>query len=218
MFLKKRNILAACAALVAGMVIMFSPGNAGSAAGFSEFMGMQTQDLPSYRLSFYNLHTHEKLNVAYRDGRYYRPEALRSVNSLLRDHRNGGVHRIDARLLDVLYGLKSTLEARHPGLDVRFNVISGYRSSGSNELLRRAGGAQAKHSQHIEGKAIDIRVPGVDLTELRNAAWCLGAGGVGYYRSEDFIHVDTGKRRFWNWSPRNERVRCGGDDRYALNE
>jgi len=171
---------------------------------------------PAYELAFYNLHTHENLNVEYRDSTFYHPSALTKVNDFLRDYRTGGVRQMDARLLDVLFGLKRALQARHPGLDVRFNVISGYRTSHTNELLRAAGGAQAKQSQHIEGKAIDIRVPGVDLTELRNTAWCLHAGGVGYYAYDNFIHVDTGHVRYWNWNPKSEHVRCGND--YALNE
>jgi uncharacterized protein YcbK (DUF882 family) len=207
--------MVAAAAWVAGLMVLFALENSGVAAGFPAFLN-QPVPPPSYQLSFYNLHTHENLNVVYRDNRYYRPNALNDVDAFLRDYRTGGVREIDAHLLDVLYGLKTVLEQRHPGLNVRFNVISGYRSSGTNELLRAAGGAQAKKSQHIAGKAIDIRVPGIDLVELRNTAWCLEAGGVGYYQSDDFVHVDTGKRRFWNWNPASDRVRCRSS--YLVNE
>ena len=202
----------AAVAWVAGLMGLFSLVNSGAAANF---FGGQVRP-PSYQLSFYNLHTHENLNVVYRDGTYYSPTALVKVNEFMRDYRSGGVRQIDAHLLDVLYGLKTTLQQRHPGMDVHFEVISGYRSYGTNTLLREAGGAQAKHSQHIAGKAIDIRVPGIDLVELRNTAWCLEAGGVGYYQFDDFVHVDTGKRRFWNWNPRADRVRCR--DSYIVNE
>jgi uncharacterized protein YcbK (DUF882 family) len=185
------------------------------ASGLSTFVERQFEGA-DYKLSFYNLHTNENLEINYRDSDFYRPAALSKVNNFMRDYRTGNVRQIDARLLDVLFGLKRALQARHPGLDVRFTVISGYRSHGTNELLRAAGGSQAKHSQHIEGKAIDLRVSGVDLRELRNTAWCLHAGGVGYYASDNFIHVDTSRIRYWNWNPRSEHVRCG--DEYALNE
>lgn len=203
------------AAWVIGVVAFFWLVSSATASGLTTYIERQFQS-SNYELAFYNLHTHENLNVVYRDSAYYRPAALTKVNNFMRDHRNGSVHQIDARLLDVLFGLKRALQVRHPGADIRFDVISGYRSHGTNELLRAAGGAQAKHSQHIEGKAIDIRVQGVNLRELRNTAWCLHAGGVGYYAGDNFIHVDTGRIRYWNWNPKSEHVRCG--DEYALNE
>lgn len=154
-----------------------------------------------YRLSFYNTHTRENLEIVYRRGGLYRPAAMEEVNHFLRDHRNGHMHEIDGGLLDLLSDLKTVLEARHPGLNVTYHVISGYRSKKTNDNLRAAGGGQAKRSQHIEGKAIDIRVPGIDSVEVRNTAWCLKRGGVGFYRGSNFVHVDTGKVRHWNWSP-----------------
>ncbi len=156
---------------------------------------------PTYELSFYNTHTQETLTVNYRRAGYYHQAALTQVNQLLRDHRNGHVHKIDSRLLDLLYDLKRDIQARHPGVEVKYQIISGYRSPETNESLRRAGGGQARRSEHINGKAIDIRVPGVPLKEVRTTAWCLQRGGVGYYGGSDFVHVDTGKIRHWNWSP-----------------
>ncbi len=211
----RRKSLAEPAAWVVGILAFFWLVGTSTASGLTTFFQQQFQQ-PAYQLAFYNLHTHENLNINYRDSTFYHPAALDKVNDFLRDYRTGSVRQMDARLLDVLFGLKRALQAKHPGLDVRFTVISGYRSYRTNELLREAGGSQAKHSQHIEGKAIDIRVPGVDLVELRNTAWCLHAGGVGYYVYDNFIHVDTGRIRYWNWNPKSEHVRCGND--YALNE
>jgi uncharacterized protein YcbK (DUF882 family) len=86
---------------------------------------------------------------------------------------------------------------------ITFHVISGYRSPKTNEMLRRAGGGQAKKSRHMHGDAIDIRIPDVPSALVRDVAWCLQAGGVGYYRGSNFVHVDTHKVRHWNWSPEN---------------
>ena len=200
---KKHYALAALAAFILS-VVMWSHGMAAGLQG----IGLREAALP-YTLAFYNTHTRERLDVTYRKGRGQVVEAaLEQVDYFLRDHRNGHMHEIDAELLDLLHDLKLALEHRHPGLAVEYQVISGYRSKETNERLRASGGGQAKKSQHIEGKAIDIRVPGVDLTELRNTAWCLQRGGVGYYKGSDFVHVDTGKLRFWHWKPSSGL--CGG--------
>jgi uncharacterized protein YcbK (DUF882 family) len=78
-----------------------------------------------------------------------------------------------------------------------FHIISGYRSPQTNQKLRSKSGGVAKKSLHMQGKAIDIRLPGCKLKQLRNAARALKAGGVGYYAKSDFIHVDTGRVRRW---------------------
>jgi len=146
-------------------------------------------------LSFFNTHTGERLRVTYCcDGRY-RPEALRQINHILRDFRLGEVKEMDVNLLDLLSDLSLRL-----GSDEPFHVISGYRSPRTNAMLRARGGAVtgvAGGSLHMVGKAIDIRVPGVKLDRLRAAALSLKRGGVGYYPDSDFVHVDTGRVRFW---------------------
>src|SRR5690606_22191472 len=117
---------------------------------------------------------------------------LDAVNEVLRDHRTGEVHAIDPQLLDLLSGLAGKLEARP-----RFQVISGYRSPASNAKLHAKSSGVATRSLHMQGKAIDIRMGGVELANLRRAALGLRAGGVGYYPSSDFVHVDTGRVRQW---------------------
>lgn len=147
-------------------------------------------------LSFYNLHTGEQLKKAvfWVEGRYI-PESLDEINYLLRDYRTGEVEPIDPNLLSLLYKLKAQLPTSTP-----FHVISGYRSPQTNSRLRQNGGGVAKNSLHMMGKAIDIRVPGCDLSVLRKTALALKSGGVGYYPSSDFVHVDTGRVRWWNGS------------------
>jgi uncharacterized protein YcbK (DUF882 family) len=144
------------------------------------------------RLSFFNTHTSESLEVCYCRGGSYDPTALQAIDRILRDHRTGEVKSIDRELLDLLHVLSRRFESQRP-----FHVISGYRSPQTNALLRREGHGVACHSLHLCGKAIDIRVPGIHTCDLRDMARRLAAGGVGYYPGSDFVHVDTGRVRNW---------------------
>jgi len=147
------------------------------------------------RVKFHNLHTDEKLDAIYWEGGQYVPDALHAVNHVLRDFRTGDVHAMDPGLLDLLVALSAKTETNAP-----FHVISGYRSPRTNAMLRAEGGAEtgvAKKSLHLEGQAVDIRLPDVQLAHLHAAALSLGRGGVGYYPVSDFVHVDVGAVRQW---------------------
>jgi uncharacterized protein YcbK (DUF882 family) len=144
------------------------------------------------RLRFHHTHTNEKLDIVYRDSVGHRPEALAQINQLLRDHRSGEVRMMDPAMLDLL----SELYEGH-GSTGRFEVISGYRSPATNELLRSRSNGVAKKSMHMQGRAIDIRLTDVATSQLRDSALELAGGGVGYYARSDFIHVDTGRVRRW---------------------
>lgn len=146
-----------------------------------------------YRLRFLQLHTGERLDVVYRKGNDYDPDALEQVDHLLRDYRNGEVRAYDPRLLDVLEELMVSLG--RPGGEI--DVVCGYRTPHTNEYLRAHGHGVAKHSLHMQAMAIDIRIPGVPTAELRDAALRLRRGGVGYYAESDFVHVDVGRVRRW---------------------
>lgn len=146
-------------------------------------------------LSFFNTHTGERLHAAYCCGGVYQRETLAKIDHILRDFRNDEVKPIDTGLLDLLYELRGTLHTDQP-----LHVISGYRSPGTNAMLHSRGGAStgvATGSLHMVGKAIDIRVPDVRLEKLHAAARALKLGGVGYYPESDFVHVDTGRVRYW---------------------
>jgi len=144
------------------------------------------------RLTLQHLHTGEKLRATYfADGRYIEEE-LRAIDYVLRDWRTGEVKHIDPKLLDLLFLLGMKLETRAP-----YHVIGGYRSKKTNEMLRRMGRGAAKKSLHIQGKAIDFRVPGRRLALVREAAVSLRGGGVGYYPRSNFVHIDTGRVRYW---------------------
>jgi uncharacterized protein YcbK (DUF882 family) len=144
-------------------------------------------------LKFQNLHTGESCKAEYWCDGQYLPDGLSEIARVLRDHRSGDVHPIDQKLLDTLVLLQDRL-----GMTTApFQVISGYRSPASNAKLAAASSGVAKHSLHMDAKAIDIRVPGIELTHVRDAARELKAGGVGFYAASNFVHVDTGRVRFW---------------------
>lgn len=145
------------------------------------------------RLAFMNTHTSESLSVVYRDGDRYLTEAMARIDRVLRDHRTGEVHPIDPALLDQLDRLAGLLGVgKQP-----YHVISGYRSPTSNARLAARSGGVATRSLHMSGRAIDIRIPGVPLARVREAALDMKVGGVGYYPKSDFVHLDTGRVRHW---------------------
>lgn len=144
------------------------------------------------RLAFEHTHTGERVALVYRVEDAYVPASLRTLDHFLRDFRTGDQHRIDPQLLDILSSLAAVTGSKAP-----FQVISAYRSPHTNARLRERGRGVAKASLHLEGRAIDIRLPDVALADLRDAALSLKAGGVGYYPGPEFVHVDTGRIRAW---------------------
>jgi uncharacterized protein YcbK (DUF882 family) len=148
---------------------------------------------PGHRsLSFLHLHTGERLSVPYWEGGRYDPDALSEIDTLLRDFRTGEKTSMDVGLLDFLHRLRTILASDQP-----FEIISGYRSPRTNARLAAKSGGVAKRSYHMQGRAIDIRLPGRRLRDLRRAALDLRLGGVGYYGRSNFLHLDTGRVRFW---------------------
>jgi uncharacterized protein YcbK (DUF882 family) len=148
---------------------------------------------PEYRLHLHHLHTGEDIDVVYRVGSTYLPDALARLNYFLRDHRTEDVSHYDPREFDVLHELMTSLGRPNGVID----IVCGYRTPWSNTFLRTrsAHTGVAEHSQHMLAKAIDIRVPGVSTLSLRNAALALHAGGVGFYPVSQFVHVDVGPVR-----------------------
>jgi len=143
-------------------------------------------------LAFYNLHTGESLDLVYWAEGLYNPGAMQRIDWLLRDFHNGTVRPIDRRLLDLLATMRQNLGSQAP-----FQVLSGYRSPETNAMLARTTEGVATNSLHLEGKAIDIRVPGRSLAAVHRLALALKGGGVGYYPHSDFIHLDVGRVRQW---------------------
>jgi uncharacterized protein YcbK (DUF882 family) len=142
-------------------------------------------------LAFHHTHTGERLQVVYYAHGGYLAGALDSLERLLRDFRTGERHPIDPRLLDTLSALRTACGGG------TFEIVSGYRSPGTNSMLRRSSTGVAQNSLHTAGRAIDVRLGGTPTARLRDAAIALGHGGVGYYPASDFVHLDTGRVRAW---------------------
>ena len=156
------------------------------------FAAARKYSSPKKSLRFYNTHTEETLETVFWANGKYLQTALSDINYILRDHRTGEIKCIDPKLLDLLHAVNRRVRAEES-----FHIISGYRSPDTNAQLRACTRGIAKNSLHIQGQAIDIRVPGCSLPTLRNAAMSLKKGGVGYYPHSDFIHVDVGPVRYW---------------------
>ena len=145
------------------------------------------------KVSFRNQHTGESFNGVYRIGDRYMPEAFEKINHVLRDFRTGEVFPIDPRVIDILYAVHDKSGANAP-----YEVLSGYRSPKTNAMLASTGDGVAQNSLHMTGQAIDIRLPGFSTKKLSDLGASLRAGGVGYYRKSNFVHMDTGQVRRWS--------------------
>ena len=144
------------------------------------------------RLCIYNLQTKEDMDIVYFNEGQYLPDAMKQLNHIFRDHYNGLEKAIDKKLFDFLFAIQQKLHNKEP-----FHLISGYRSRRTNALLRKQNSRVAPKSLHIYGKAADIRLPGNSLKLLRQTAYELKWGGVGFYPKSNFVHIDVGKVRFW---------------------
>ena len=143
-------------------------------------------------LKFYHTHTGESLKVVYFRQGEYEPAALADLRVFMADWRDGRQHDLDPQLMDILWQIQQAT-----GSSDTWEVISAYRSPETNELLRSRSRGVAKNSQHLLGNAIDVRLRGLDLEVLHDTAKTLQLGGVGYYAGSDFVHVDTGRVRYW---------------------
>lgn len=142
-------------------------------------------------IKIHSVNRGEKTEVAYwRNGRYD-ADGLRKLRWVFRDWRNGQQHHMDPKLYDIIFSLQEGLGEDH------FDLISGYRSPATNAMLRRRSSGVAKNSLHLRGLAADLRPNRNSLSTMRSHARSLRAGGVGYYPSSNFVHVDTGRVRSW---------------------
>lgn len=177
-FLTRRQFISTVALNATAVILLSSvPGFAGSAPR---------------SLSFFHTHTGEKLDIQYGGTGGYDTKALVEINQFLKDFRTGEVHPIDPNLLDQLASISHAF-----GKHRTFEVISGFRSPKTNRQLRGKSNNVAKRSLHMKGQAIDVRLAGIQIKNLHQCALQLQCGGVGYYPKSDFIHLDTGRVRFW---------------------
>jgi uncharacterized protein YcbK (DUF882 family) len=164
-------------------------------------------------ISMHHIHTNEDITITYkRDGRYDEA-ALEKLNWFLRDWRKGQATRMDPHLIDLVWEVQREAGANQP-----IQVVCGYRSPETNEMLRRHSSGVARFSQHMLGKAMDYYIPGVPLSELRAFGLRLQRGGVGFYPTSGspFVHMDTGGVRMWPRMTREELVRVFPDGRTVL--
>ena len=161
--------------------------------GISALSFSATEPGREYRLRLYHTHTNERIDVVYRRGDHYISSAIVRLDQFLGDHRTGDVFQLDRRVFDLLHDL--TVAAGKPETEI--DIICGYRTPWSNDFLRHTTFGVASHSLHMLGEAIDIRMPGVPASKLRDVALSLQRGGVGYYPESDFVHVDVGRVRRW---------------------
>lgn len=200
-FGKKLVLTAALAALclgVGGNSVAAESTTSGGASGADTSVGSGVR----YMLHLHHLHTGEDLDIVYKVGDQYVPSAIVKLNYFLRDHRTNDVSHYDPKEFDVLHQVLTKLHRPNAVID----VVCGYRTPWSNNFLRTRSSVTgvAKNSQHMQAKAIDIRIPGVATKALRDAALSLHEGGVGYYPISQFVHVDVGPVRQWAFAGRGE--------------
>jgi uncharacterized protein YcbK (DUF882 family) len=189
--ISRRELFARAAALGGTAALRGTTGLTGAAALWPQNL-LGATDAGARRIALTNLHTGERLDIEYfRDGSYT-PEALTALEVLLRDFRNQQRHAIDPKLIDYLVDV-----AAQVGVPAAYSVISGYRSPETNELLHERSSGVSQRSLHMQGRAIDVRMSGVDCQDLAARAEFLRRGGVGYYRGSNFVHLDTGAFRTW---------------------
>jgi uncharacterized protein YcbK (DUF882 family) len=155
-------------------------------------------------------HTKELATITFRrDGRYD-SQGLEQLNWLLRDWRHDEPTKMDPRLFDIVWQVTREVGAREP-----IRVVSAYRSPQTNAMLRRRSRAVAKHSQHMQGKAMDFYLTDVGMDRVRAIAMRLQHGGVGYYPTayNPFVHLDAGSVRSWPRMTRDQLARLFPDGR-----
>jgi len=179
--------------VVGAMLLLVLSSRARPQAREASSQRISSSDSHDHALLLYNTHTAERIDIIYRRGDAYIPEALAKLDFFLRDHRTGEVRHFEPHLYDILSDL--TAAVGRPGGEI--DIVCGYRTSSTNESLRAHTTGVAKNSLHIQAQAIDFRMPGIDTLKLRKAALALARGGVGYYPHSDFIHLDVGRVRQW---------------------
>ena len=172
--------LAAAATLAAPTLVQAAP------------LEVALRPLRDRSLNLYNTHTGEHLSAVYWSKGRYHADAIAKISHLLRDHRSGDVHAMDPHVLDLIAAVSHKCDAKGP-----VHIISGYRSPATNAWLAANSDGVAHNSMHMQGKAIDIRLPGHSIHHVGRAAMSLKGGGVGLYPASDFVHVDSGKLRHW---------------------
>jgi uncharacterized protein YcbK (DUF882 family) len=186
MIISRRNFLK----IVAAGAAVYPFNNVFASQKIASKTATKTTSKTERTLNMHNIHTGENLEIKYYSSGKYDPDALNEINRFLRCHNTNKVHDIDIRLLDLLYKIKNVT-----GKNQQAQIISGYRSPAHNEYLLSLGRRVSPNSLHLQGRAIDFTIPGINNSRLARIARSFAAGGVGLYSS--FVHIDTGRVRHW---------------------
>ncbi len=169
-----------------------------------------TADGDTRTLSFHHTHSGEDLTVTFKRNGRYDEAALKKLNYFLRDWRSQDQTTMDRRLFDIVWEVYRDVDGKQP-----IQIISAYRSPATNAMLRRRSSGVARHSQHMQGHAMDFFIPGVPLEQIRFAGLRLQRGGVGFYPTSGspFVHLDVGSIRHWPRMTHDQLARVFPDGR-----
>ena len=201
----------ACGAHYAGWMSLSRVVNRASLTASLLFIG-STAFGDTRALMLHHVHTDEKLTITYKKDGQYDNAALKKINWIMRDWRRNEATIMDPKAIDLLWEVYHGVGAKGP-----IQIIGGYRSPSTNEMLRTRGprSGVALHSLHMFGKAIDFYIPGVSLAKVRETAMRLQGGGVGYYPTSGspFVHLDVGNVSAWPRMKREQLVKLFPDGR-----
>jgi uncharacterized protein YcbK (DUF882 family) len=168
-----------------------TPATAAEKKAWHKRLAKRVGKRPTASVNIYNKWTHEYLVFDAGDTRQPPADV---ANRFLRCHFTNQPTQMDQRLVSVLLQAAKKFNVR------RVDVVSGFRDPKYNLTLRKKGRQVARNSEHTLGHAVDFRLPGIGVNRLHAWARTLRLGGVGFYKSSRFIHVDVGKVRYWNGS------------------
>jgi uncharacterized protein YcbK (DUF882 family) len=144
-------------------------------------------------LALRSVHTDEKMHLVVPRSLNVSNSVMAKFSHLCRDWRYNQAQKMDPGLIRIL--AKICDESKDDKRSISVEILSGFRTHRTNEMLRRRSVMVAKNSFHKRGKALDFRLPDLDLSQTRASADRYAYGGLGVYKN--FIHIDTGPQRRW---------------------
>ena len=179
--------------------------------GFGGLHGATAAEGDTRTLTLHHTHRGDDITITFKRNGRYDEEGLKKLNYFLRDWRTDDATTMDPQLFDAVW------EVQREFGDKPIHIISSYRSPGTNEMLRKrnASSGVARHSLHMQGKAMDFFIPGVPLERVREVGLRLQRGGVGFYPTSGspFVHVDVGNVRHWPRMTREQLAKVFPDGR-----
>jgi uncharacterized protein YcbK (DUF882 family) len=173
--------------------LFFVAACAGSSGG-SRDLATSTAPGGDQRIVMWHKPSGERIDVTFRRGGVYDPEAFAQIDRIFRDRHNGDTYTIDPQLIEIIAGLRDRMVMPQ---DTPIELLSGYRSPETNSNLSRTNKYVAKQSYHMKGQAADIRIPDMNSRALELVAKTVQKGGVALYPDSRHVHVDTGPVRGW---------------------